>query len=56
MVRALRQPGIEALSAAVEVLLDERRLGEVRRARDAYVADRPNLAGYIAQAIEQAVR
>ena len=56
MVTALQQPGIGALSVAVEDMLGERRREEVRTARDAYIADRPNLAGYIADAIRDAAR
>lgn len=53
---ALRQPGIVALSSAVEDMLSEGRRAQTLAARDAYLADRPNLAGYIADAIRNAAR
>jgi len=54
MLVALRQPGLEALTKAVDGLLTAERQQETRAARDAYLADRPNLAGYIADAIRDA--
>ena len=56
MLVALRQPGLEQLLAAVDGMLAEQRRQEVRAARDLYIADRPNLAGYIADAVRAAAR
>ena len=56
MLVALRQPGIAPLLESVEDMLSEQRRTQVMQARDAYLAERPNLAGYIADAIRQAAR
>lgn len=56
MLAALRQPGIEALLAEVEAMLTPDKRAEVSAARDSYIADRPNLAGYVADAIRKAAR
>ncbi len=54
LLAALRQPGIERLTQTVEEMLTEDRRAQVLAARDAYLAERPNLAGYIADAIRDA--
>ncbi len=54
MLAALRQPGLERLTQTVEEMLTEDRRAQVLAARDAYLAERPNLAGYIADAIRDA--
>lgn len=56
MLTALRQPGIEPLLAQVEAMLTPEKQAEVSAARDAYIADRPNLAGFIADAILREAR
>ena len=56
MLAALRQPGLAPLLEAMEEMLSEQRRAEVIAARDAYIAERPNLAGYIADAIRDAAR
>ena len=56
MLAALRQPGLPSLMEAVEAMLSEQRRAAVIAARDAYIGERPNLAGYIADAIRDAAR
>ena len=56
LLTGLRQPGIGPLMAAVSEMASEEKRIEVGLARDAYIADRPNLAGYIADAIASAAK